>query len=230
MGDLMRQRRQILAAAPHLVTDSGASLVANFAVPKVELLKVAFLPMYQGSGTPSPSNPIPLAGHASIRVSIGTEVKSISLGATYMGGTVDLVSGELTVTQKILILGSSASWAAVGSKFYCPLSDTSFAYIKTEQICNMYPYAELIITGSAAVTQDKHWYLQYATGYNRVWVYDTSYTLSTFKTLLGTTPLQVTYPITPQSYQLTPQAIDAIRGNQRVLSPDGEIDITYWTV
>ena len=69
----------------------------------------------------------------------------------------------------------------------------------------MYPFAEMTTNGSGQIAQDKYFYLQrHSTlAYCRAWVYDSGYTLAQFKALLQEHPLQITYPIVPQTYQLS---------------------------
>ena len=51
--------------------------------------------------------------------------------------------------------------------------------------------------------------------------------IEAFKAYLANNPLQVCYPLaTPQTYQLDPQTISLLHGNNNVWS-DGEVELTY---
>lgn len=143
---------------------------------------------------------------------------------TVYGGSLDLTTGVLTVGRKSVTLDGDTEWYVSGtSKFYTHLDDPLF-YIATEydsvqQYGNMWQWQKTQSTGSADVTVNKRFYLQRVApevgvaAWNRVWVYDTDYTLTTFKELLNETPLQVTYSIEPYTVQLTPTQITALLGD-----------------
>lgn len=150
------------------------------------------------------------------------------------GGNIDLVTGILTVDTAYAEIGekfNNNSWANVGNKFYINLNIPAFqqSISLDTQYCNMYPFAATISAGSGGVTQDKHFYLQRSTtlAYCRVWVYDTDYTLAQFKALLQEHPLQVTYPIISQTYQLSPVQIETLIGTNRWWSDENNIKITF---
>ena len=158
---------------------------------------------------------------------------------TVLEGNLNLTTGVLTANRMMLTLTGADSWSATGgSKFYVSI-DTLVQgnYAKSTdtgaQYCNMYPFGGISSNGSAGVTSDKHFYLQrYPHAdhpeWNRLWVYDTGFTLEEFKEAINTTPLVVTYPIVEQTYQLTPQQIQTLIGTNTVWSnANGDCDVTY---
>ena len=150
-------------------------------------------------------------------------------------GNIDLVTGILTVDRAYAEIGekfNNNSWANVGNKFYINLNIPAFQQSTSldDQYCNMYPFAETKNAGSSGVTKDKHFYLQRdpnALAYCRVWVYDTDYTLAEFKALLQEHPLQVTYPIVPQTYQLSPTQVKSFSGVNRLQSNGNGLEIVF---
>ena len=93
----------------------------------------------------------------------------------------------------------------------------------------MYLFQAIQSAGSAAVTIDKRFYLQRVGGYNRIWVYDSAYTLAQFKALLNTTPLQVTYPIKTYYEAHDPISVKTIVRDNYIQSNGKETRIYYWT-
>lgn len=150
-------------------------------------------------------------------------------------GNIDLVTGVLTIDRAYAEIGekfNNNSWANVGNKFYINLNIPAFQQSTSldDQYCNMYPFAEINNSGSGGVTKDKYFYLQRnpsTLAYCRVWVYDTDYTLAQFKALLQEHPLQVTYPIVPQTYQLSSTQVKSFSGVNRLQSNGNGLEIVF---
>lgn len=151
--------------------------------------------------------------------------------STVYGGSLDLTTGVLTIDRKLLTLTGENSWSVSGtSKFYVSINtlvDESYRETTTNntQYSNLYLFQKISADGSSAVTTDKRFYLQrlrtgYEATWNRVWVYDSAYTLAEFKEMINTTPLQVTYPIVEQTWQLTPQEITTLANQTNVIWSD----------
>lgn len=239
MGSLMESRRRILLNTPHIEYASGP--VAHFntdMAAKLEECMVNFLPKQAGSGEPSPSNVRAISGWDRIVLShsgadtTNPDQTAVAFPDTVYGGYIDLMTGELIVDKKLITLTGNSGWSAVGSKFYAQTGETVPYYQYKNQVCNLYPYAGSITTGSAVVTEDKHMYIQRSSttlSYNRIWVYDTDFTLEDFKDLLNQTPLQATHPIEPVTYQLTPQQIASFRGINNIWSDAGDVEVKFWT-
>lgn len=145
---------------------------------------------------------------------------SISLGGTYYGGTVDLVSGVMTVTMGF----NSFRWgygyvAETQMSNYTmrafPLSaKSSNTASPGKSCCNMAPW-----TSAVWARDENHYYFSVSgniaiglpNGTNDETVITAAYELET-----------------PQTVQLTPQTIAALRGQQTVTSPAGSVEIGYW--
>ncbi len=202
----------------YTATGNPATFSTNLIKP-LQAFEIPFMPVQSGSGTPSPDNVRPISGWPGVTVTANGKTILVaweSVAGVVYGGTVDLVSGVLTVDRRLLILDGDTGWAAVGSKFYHSLTDSDFIFSNAPQLCNYYLYEKMLENGSIEVTVDKRAYLQCAYGYNRVWVYDTDLTLDTFKAMLNETPLQITYPITPKTVQLQPMEIKTIIGQNSI--------------
>ena len=107
--DLMDYRRKIIANSPHLKSASGA--VASFsdgADLPLNSLNVNIEPVQSGSGDPSPTNIRPISGWNAVNVKNGnTVIATISLGQTVYGGTLNPLTGVLTVTHGMLVKNTS---------------------------------------------------------------------------------------------------------------------------
>ena len=239
MGDLMKDRRRIIAAQPHLVRAAGNSLNCLISEPKIERLAVMFNPTQSGSGTQTPSNVRTIVGHSTIAVNIGSQTESISLGGTYYSGTVDLVSGVLMVTHGLWTYSSESSvttysakneyriiWLEFGSDYatysadnYSVFGDQYTTGINTLNYTN--PGVYTVNTASSAPTKV----------FLKVLASDLpTDNIAGAKSFLNTTTPSFWVPLaTPQTIQLTAQDINATRGTQTVSSTAGPVGIAYWT-
>ena len=95
----------------------------------VDSLEVSLSPIQAGSGTPSPDNVRPISGRTEVVtiVSPTTDAEdgntyTTSLGRTVYGGTLDVVSGVLTVDRAMVTLnGSESYWGndpVTGTNYY----------------------------------------------------------------------------------------------------------------
>ena len=240
MGIIERKKR-ILLNEPHLetVTGNGVSFVAD-RVASIQTCRLDLTAYQTGTGTPSPTNIRPVIGYKDFSVyhsgadQSNPDEYSFNWAAGRSLGAFNLITGVVYTQGYVVEYDGNKGWQAVGNKFYCPLQDTNFQQTtgSPNQICNMYPFAEITANGSAAVTQDKHFYLQRSStlAYCRVWVYDTGYTLDQFKALLNQTPLVFTFPIKPTIAQITSTQIKAKRGKNHIWnSNNGSMEVEYWT-
>jgi len=146
-----------------------------------------------------------------------------SLGRTVYGGTLDVVSGALTVDRAMVDMGS-LTWTYSNSFFR---TDGITATVKrppnnqtkVNAICSAYP----IMTWTAISGTDTAIAVD-TTG--RMIVGNPNITsLSDFQTAVS--GVQLVYELaTPQTYQLTPQQIDLLLGTNHLWS-DGEITVEY---
>ena len=147
-----------------------------------------------------------------------------SLGRTVYGGTLDVVSGVLTVTHKIINCNGSEQWGMVSSGYFTIAKtnldselSTTEAYSDT-MICNGLPWLTTQPNTTASFNAITH----------TVRVSMPSITsLSAFKTYLSNNNLQFVLKLaTPQTYQLTPTQVELLTGTNNIWS-DGDITAEY---
>ena len=159
------------------------------------------------------------------------EVEFTSQGTVY-GGTVDIVSGVLTVVNKHFTYNSIEYYGTYGSEnaplYYCSIPNYAtepvkrhpsvfseglllsniFAPISTEYLVNMKNY-EIRISDAALPTR---FYMR-VDGQNPV---------------SASNPLEIVAELqTPQTYQLTTQQVQMLLGDNYLETEDGTITITY---
>lgn len=229
---VMNARFRMLESQPHLATSSGGSIL--IAEPKIERLQVTFAPVQSGSGTPSPSNVRPISGWSSVPVSIGSDTFTASLGSTYYGGTVDLVSGTMTVTWGTLDLGSLNYFTVndSGGNLY-RTTDTRGTLRPADWMSGVLEAKCQIYTSRSGdeTYRGVYDYSMGADATGQFYIYDSSRTGMTrteFKKSVTGIPLVYAF-IDPITVTLTPQTINALRGQQTVSSNAGSVEITYWT-
>lgn len=151
------------------------------------------------------------------------------------GGTIDLASGVLTVTHAVNVYDGSESWTKDSDltggihRFY--LSDdtikkySDYTDVLLSNKCkavNNYQYASNMDEDFAITA-----YSIFTNNYN--WAYIFSKTIDTvngIKSWLEEEPLQFLYPLaTPQTYQLTPQQLETLKGLNKIESEDGQVEI-----
>ena len=147
-----------------------------------------------------------------------------TLGRTVYGGTLDVVSGELVVDRAYAVInGSESGWyksGAFNGSFY--LRELP---IKAYGVCLCDKLETLVATTSLNYTVGKIW--QEALAINFWFPNMEGVSLADFKTWLSQNPTQICYELaTPQTYQLDPQTISLLHGNNNVWS-DGEVEMVY---
>lgn len=153
---------------------------------------------------------------------------TISLGSTIYGGTLDVLSGKLTVTDKYINLDGSEGWlqAANGAFYLSPVFSDGVA--TDEKISNIYDYGG-VVTSSSGVTTNLTFYSQITVGYYRIWVKNTDCADTTaFKAALNSQNLQVVYKLaTPSVIQLSSEQIEAAVNLNNIFSDTGDISVKY---
>lgn len=150
---------------------------------------------------------------------------------TVYGGTLDVVTGVLTVTM----VGTSVrgGFAAAGNgTFYKEAAFTSKA--KNRQygnfISSMWKTESGEATGgtASAILYPENLMFQNLDSNVRLLVYTTQFaSVSDFNTALSTTPMDVCIELaTPLTYQLTPQEIEVLVGENNVWTSSGPVSVT----
>lgn len=150
------------------------------------------------------------------------------LGRTVYGGTLDVVSGVLTVDRAIVDLGTlNWSYQSAQHRFYTVVSGAKFptsASVVGNAICSNYSIVQFstLSTGS-----DNNVFATLDKGNTYVTIRDTRYTdAASFKTAMN--GVQLVYELaTPQTYTLTGQEVSTLLGNNNVWADSGDVEITY---
>lgn len=185
------------------------------------------------SGTPSPDNRVAINGtttayyyRANTASATGTNYNK-SLGRTVYGGSLDWISGKLTVTHGIVTLSSTnQTWSTTGT------AGSSYRYRAT--------ISDMATTGITAATcfcthatwSNTYGYdfgtFYYGNGY--VYLNDKSgyfASLDDFKTWLDANNVQIVYPlITPLKYALSTGTVAKQTGDNYIYSANGSISVT----
>lgn len=140
-----------------------------------------------------------------------------SLGRTVYGGMLNVVSGQLTVDMSFRTFNGSENWETINQGLRLAGGFGGKVY-STKDVSNMLTYA------TSDPTRNPNSYQFTVGGFINVGV---PYTVAEWKSLLATNNLQIVYELaTPQTYQLTPQQVELLLGENHVWS-DGEITLTY---
>lgn len=225
----MDYRRKIIASSPHLSHAEGA--VASFPdgtdLPLKNLM-VNIEPVQSGTGDPSPSNIRPISGWDAVGVHNGnTVVTTISLGRTVYGGTLDVVSGVLTV-NRVGVDGGDVTWTKSSSyqygKFSFLASGSLFDNLGYNVISSSYKAES---NDGASATGDMYVWVRST---HRIHVKDSSkdaLTAAEFKTAMA--GVKFVYKLaTPQTYTLDPQTVRSLVGNNNIFSDTGNTSLDYW--
>lgn len=224
-------------------TASGA--VASFSdgaedVP-MDSCVVDIEPVQSGSGDPSPSNVRPISGWSEVNVYVSptqseqdaTEY-SVSLGQTVYGGTLDVVTGVLTVDRAMVTFDGSddENWSkyTVGSASAYAMN-ISVSNLN-ESTGNTITAKSNYLTGLSASQTWGNFDNFIATTANRsdtlITGVRTITTVEAWKTYLAEHPLEVVYELaTAQTIQLSPTEVTTLLGSNSVWADSGDISVGY---
>lgn len=199
-------------------------------------LKVQLEPIQEGSGTPSPDNVCPISGHteAEAIVSPTTDAEdghtyTTDLGRTVYGGSLDVVSGVLTVDRAYRSVTDmpTNSWNKLSS------GSGAFYMARVYAFPNMkYPYE--VVNPSYPIS-DTYAYSPSGTQPNgafrvsdALYIVDDRYsTISEFREAYAQNPFSFVYELaTPQTYQLTPTEVALLEGTNNVWG-SGDVEVGY---
>ncbi len=217
----------------------------NFAARK---LIVGIDPVQSGSGDPSPDNIRPISGWTGANVyhsgADTAEYETVSVpweeeAGTVYGGTLNVITGLLTVDRAIVTITGGCTYRATTMCNYIlgPLG-TIFDGSKHEQSfanrLNRVAYASTIPVNSYAcsISQGYDADLFVLRLFDEIFASPTACRDAT-NTLLSEwaaagTPLQIVYPMkTPVTYQLTATQVNMLLGVNNVWADTGNVELTY---
>ena len=161
---------------------------------------------------------------------------TVQLGQTVYGGTLDVVSGVLTVDRATVTYNGSEAWAgAVSTGVYLEVNSMErFPNYRTVMFCDKIPVTPN--HGTPSVTRPCiTGYAKSSTWPGLNWIYllfptEEFSTVASVKAWLAENPIQVVYPLkTPVTVQLTPEQITTLIGANNVWSDGGDVSLTYGT-
>ena len=150
------------------------------------------------------------------------------LNQTVYGGTLDLVTGVLTVDRAMVTLDGSSDevWKLETSNGW---QGVNFYIAKPTNMLRKAEGVLLNFTNKVSINpiQDGLYvtplYWNFIIG-QMIGISD----VPTFTTWLSSNPIQVSYPLaTPQTYQLTPHQIQTLVGQNKVWSDAGDVEVTF---
>lgn len=221
-GALIQNPTKTVSGSIAHFTD-GAEMPATSVIVNIE-------PVQSGTGTPSPDNVRQISGWESVSVTVsptqdaqdGTTTP-VNLGRTVYGGTLDVVSGVLTVDRAMVDLGTlDWTYSATDRTFWTSLSS---AKRPCTLVCSNYPqdHASMV----QAIADKTIWNERYAYISTNIVIKDTTYTsVADFKTAMS--GVQLVYELaTPQTYTLTPTEVSTLLGENNVWADAGAVEVTY---
>lgn len=145
------------------------------------------------------------------------------LGRTVYGGTLDVVSGVLTVDRAIVDLGT-LNWVYDSTNAFFKHNLTA-SKPGEPLLCSMYGYGGYKGDGQMSTAEIGIYNINTNT---YIKVKDTSYTdAAVFKTAMN--GVQLCYELaTPQTIQLTPQEVALLKGQNNLWCDSGNIDVSYY--
>ena len=211
-----------------------ANFTTNVAMSFVSL-DCEILPIQEGTGTPSPSNPRPISGTSVLDIyHSGADTSdyattSVNLGQTVYGGTADVVGGTGEETSAVIDLGSLTwygyTWGFQSVEVITGINPPATDNDITTAICEQYSPA----SANAVFASVSDSIFGIRGGNGRVVIHDSTksgMTASEFKTAM--TGIKLAYPLaTPTEYTFTGQPINSLLGVNNVWTEAGDTKVTY---
>jgi phage-related protein len=148
-----------------------------------------------------------------------------ALGRTVYGGTLDVVSGELTVDKAYALLNDASKWVAPsGSTVDYRYNEAFTRKFYNDSFTGLICSIAQVRSGSS-VSYTARWT---GAGSRIFGIVDRDglTSLDEIKQLASNNEIAICYDIEPQTYQLTPQQVDLLLGINHLWS-DGEITVEY---
>ena len=168
---------------------------------------------------------------------VTTGIVPVGHDTTYLtrdifGGTLDLVTGVLTVDRAMVTLDGSEAWTyeAAYHQVYMPKHDMKRLYdYRPSMFCSCLPINRdaYVSHGDSGVSG----YMESSSYPNQNWLYvklvDTSSKEEILSWIAENKP-QICYPLAQsQTYQLTPHQIQTLVGQNNVWSDAGDVEVTF---
>lgn len=235
---------RIFAAFPHdTVIGSPATFPDGADGIPVKSLTVSITPAQAGSGTPSVDNVRLITGFTACNLTAnGTTIQiafPAEAGTVYLG-ELDVTAGTLTVSGAFRAFDGTESWGTYSQPgyptrkyFYRDLGTGANTTDRDYILCSCYEYANVSSQTSVRGARIAH---RSASNDDSVFVRPVGVSdmnVNDFKELLASlhadgTPMQIVCKLlTPTVYQLTPQEVNTILGNNSFSADCGDIEVEY---
>lgn len=234
-----QNQRLMIRASKGSVIPTGSKLIVSKAMwvdltemfgagnePTAEEFEELFPKTYYPYNTGEETNVSAVNGGEYRHVSVNL---SDTAGTVY-GGTLDVVSGALTVTHGYVDLGTLtwAKYTGVNSAFRTSVSDIKIYNVNETPVLlsSQYTVGIPANTQSNVLATLPNCTMTTHSGYALLFIRDDRYSdAASFKTAMN--GVQLVYELaTPQTYQLTPTQIMTLIGDNNVWSDAGEITLT----
>lgn len=191
---------------------------------EVTALTITLLPIQSGTGDPDPDNERPITGRDSVTLTVNGDDIETTFENTVYGGTLDLISGKLTIDKAYKKFTSSDVWGISGAGS----AVKTIEYMKTlysrekAGICSKLK-TDNGVNGCAQFGSNQGSNSFYIVGAKDYYGLDTVEKIQEF-----TDGMEICYPLaTPIEVTLTAEQISLLKGIN-VLTTDGDnINITY---
>lgn len=224
-----------------LPQDTVSGPIANFPdgsnnYPVVELI-ADINPKQSGSGDPSPSNVRPISGSSSVVISVADEnnivqsTKTIDLGRTVYGGSLNVTTGVLTVISVRKKISDFGTWSYVTNYdgyFQALKGDMKEAVDNFTPLDGLYCEVYKTATSSAAGSGKVNYTIASGSGAAAgLRIRNNDYSdVQSFLAAFGN--YYVVYPLeTPQTYQLEPEEVKTLLGVNNIYADTGDVEVTY---
>lgn len=211
-----------------------ASFETNIAAP-IRSLRVTMEPIQEGTGDPSPDNIRPITGRDSVTVwreasydPSADPALTIQLGQTVYGGTVDVVSGVLTVERKKVTLTGTENtnmrltWGHVYIFTDLKIGDASKLYAISNQYKPGANYWGEAGTGDILTNQNNVIIMDDRFNTVEAW------NAHVAELYANDTPIEICYRLAePFTIQLDPVTLSTLKGDNNVWSDVGNISLEY---
>lgn len=147
-----------------------------------------------------------------------------SAAGTVYGGTLDVLTGVLTVTHGKIIYDGSETWTSLGEGYYRALSSMKLGFNNSTSLCDKFPF-----TSSASIPGIQLGYANNSTPSVYIRQAEALIGVTTadeLKSWLAANPVEVVYPLAELiTYQLTPEIITSLIGQNNIWVDCGDISI-----
>ena len=245
MGDYLQYKDSqgnTLIVNGGIINETATGAVAEFTdgaenIP-VKSLTVTMNPIQSGTGDPSPDNVRHISGRTTANIwreatyeTSAEPTITIQLGQTVYGGTVDVISGVMTVDRAIVDLGD-VSWskdAEHTGQFFRAMTNTEFLQFPKYSginMCSAYKCVQnksYILIGNCEITIGNSPVMPILRVKDDA--YD-AYTANQFKSAMS--GIQFCYELAqPITVQLTPEQLTTLLGTNYIWSDADSVSVDY---